>query len=296
MHLEVFETIRKAGLIRARVNGEIVEVNDVPPRLAKTKEHDIEAVVDRLVIRQGIRPRLAESVDRALELGEGRVILSTQQEDGSWKDRLISSKLACPTCGRGFETLEPRSFSFNSPHGACPACQGIGAVSGFDPELLLPPARLAISPDTLPFWSLLRPKVATELALGLRELQKRFKISARASRAKWTPEALQVLLQGDEAFPGLIPSLEAIRESSRNEARREAIDVYQQELLCGSCQGARLKPESLAVKLGGQNIADLSAIACRDIVFVAREPDGTSRPWTRSGRRSSRKSSPVSTI
>jgi excinuclease ABC subunit A len=126
-HLEAFQAVRRAGLIRARVDGEILDLGDTLPRLAKTKTHDVEAVVDRLVVREGIRPRLAESIDLALKLGEGRILLSVQTETG-WEDVPLSVNFACLNCGRSFEELEPRTFSFNSPHGACPTCGGLGVV------------------------------------------------------------------------------------------------------------------------------------------------------------------------
>jgi excinuclease ABC subunit A len=130
-HLEAFQAIRRAGLIRTRVDGEIVELAEEPPRLARTKVHHIEAVVDRLVIREGIRPRLAESLNLALKLAEGVVIVSAEGT-GGWEDHVLSVHLACPNCGTGLQALQPRSFSFNSPYGACPACEGLGtfATSG----------------------------------------------------------------------------------------------------------------------------------------------------------------------
>ena len=127
-HLEVFQAIRRSGLIRARVDGTILEVTDKPPELARTKVHHIEAVVDRLVIREGIRPRLAESIALALKLSEGIVVLATETA-GSWSDELLSVHLSCPRCGTGLQTLEPRGFSFNSPQGACPQCQGLGRLN-----------------------------------------------------------------------------------------------------------------------------------------------------------------------
>src|SRR3954454_8792056 len=126
-HDEAFQAIRRAGLLRARVDGQVVEVTG-DLKLARTKPHDIEAVIDRLVVREGIRPRLAESIDLALKLGEGSVLLSAQAESG-WDDRLVSVNYACPDCGTGFEALEPRSFSFNSPFGACRTCDGLGTVA-----------------------------------------------------------------------------------------------------------------------------------------------------------------------
>ena len=127
-HLEVFQAIRRWGLIRARVDGEIIEVTEEPPKLAKTKAHQIEAVVDRLVIREGIRPRLAESINLALKLSEGIVVFATEA-GGGWEDHVLSVHLACPNCGTGLQSPEPRSFSFNSPHGACPTCEGLGVVA-----------------------------------------------------------------------------------------------------------------------------------------------------------------------
>ncbi|MGO9601073.1 MAG: excinuclease ABC subunit UvrA [Isosphaeraceae bacterium] len=127
-HLEVFQAIRRAGMIRARVDGAILEVTDKPPELARTKVHHIEAVVDRLLIREGIRPRLAESIDLALKLSDGVVVLATETA-GGWSDELLSVHLSCPRCGTGLQTLEPRGFSFNSPQGACPECQGLGRLN-----------------------------------------------------------------------------------------------------------------------------------------------------------------------
>ncbi len=152
-HAEVFPAIRRAGLIRARVDGEMIEVTDQPPKLAKTKSHDIEAVVDRLVIRDGIRPRLAESIDLALKLSEGIVLLAVES-GGKWEDHVRSVHLACPSCGTGLRAPEPRGFSFNSPFGACPTCQGLGVVdsaeSNSDEKVPCPACRGArLGPEAL---------------------------------------------------------------------------------------------------------------------------------------------------
>ena len=130
-HLEVFQAIRRAGLIRARVDGATIEVTEAPPKLAKTKTHHIDAVVDRLVIRDGIRPRLAESIALALKLSEGVVTISAEH-NGDWEDRVLSIHLSCPDCGTGLHAIEPRGFSFNSPYGACPTCEGLGVSVSSD--------------------------------------------------------------------------------------------------------------------------------------------------------------------
>ena len=124
-HADVFQAIRRAGLIRARVDGAMIEVTDKPPTLAKKRGHTIEAIVDRIAIREGIRPRLAESLDLALKLSGGGVLTLTESPAG-WDEQFLSTQLNCPACGAGLPEIEPRSFSFNSPHGACPVCEGIG--------------------------------------------------------------------------------------------------------------------------------------------------------------------------
>jgi excinuclease ABC subunit A len=137
-HLDVFQTIRRSGLLRARVDGQITEVTEQPPKLAKAKIHHIEVVVDRLVIREGIRPRLAESINLALKLSEGVVVFAAETDKG-WDDHVLSVHLACPDCGAGLQSPEPRGFSFNSPYGACPACEGLGVIATDQPDLDEPP-------------------------------------------------------------------------------------------------------------------------------------------------------------
>jgi excinuclease ABC subunit A len=140
-HVEVFRAIRRAGLIRARVDGEIIEVTDTPPKLAKMKSHTIEAIVDRVAIRPGIRPRLSESLDLALKLSGGGIV-ALLDTPGGWEEQVQSTRLNCPQCGTSLKPIDHRTFSFNSPHGACPACEGLGSRLSFRPELVVPdPAR-----------------------------------------------------------------------------------------------------------------------------------------------------------
>src|SRR5690606_36144055 len=132
-HLDVFEQIRKAGFQRSRVDGEVLDVGGEPPELAPRKNHTIEAVVDRIVIREGIDERLAESINLAITHGGGALLVSYQVRDpdqpdaGVWKDLIFSTLYACPNCKISYEELKPRTFSFNSPYGACPVCEGLGA-------------------------------------------------------------------------------------------------------------------------------------------------------------------------
>ena len=154
-HKEVFESMRKAGLLRARVDGAVVDVND-PPTLVRQKSHHIEAVIDRVVVREGVRNRLAESINLAVRHGDGLVLASHEEKRGSgqavWHDELFSTQYACPDCKIGYEELEPRTFSFNSPYGACPACEGLGSRVAFDPELVLPDVELSLADGAIVPW------------------------------------------------------------------------------------------------------------------------------------------------
>ncbi len=254
-HKEVFETLRKAGLIRARVDGATVEI-DPPPALDRNSVHTIEAVVDRLVVREGIAARLGESLTTALKLGEGAVILSVEA-DGQWSDTLLSTKAACPDCGRSLQELEPRSFSFNSKYGACPECDGLGFRERFDPELVLPDRSLAVGSGLVAVWNdpalidrLSPPWRSIELWLESHGLKKSTPFDAwpQAVRTKFFEGEKADKKAGTAKFDGLDKILADQLESARSEKQREAIAAYRTRNTCPACHGARLKPESLAVR------------------------------------------------
>ncbi len=145
VHADVIAEIRKAGLVRARIDGQIFEI-DAVPELAPRQNHSIDAVADRLVIRPGLEKRLGESLRLALRLGEGALTTLTQEpSQESWNERLYSTKYACLQCGISLQEMEPRTFSFNSPYGACPQCDGMGRLESFDPELVIPNDQLSLS-------------------------------------------------------------------------------------------------------------------------------------------------------
>ncbi|QDV38129.1 excinuclease ABC subunit UvrA [Tautonia plasticadhaerens] len=266
-HLDAFRAIRRAGLIRTRVDGETIELADEPPKLAKTKVHDIEAVVDRLVVREGIRSRLADSVDLALKLGDGALVLSIQQEGGSWLDRSLSTKLSCPRCGLGVPEIEPRTFSFNSPYGACPGCDGLGVVSAFDPELVAPDRSKSIAGGAVAAWAALPPKSRTEVQGDDRliALLDRHKITSETPLSSWPAKALREFFEGGPTgkgkppYNGVIVELRAVHDALP-ERRREALDAFRSDLPCPSCLGARLRPEARAVTLDGTPIHALTAM------------------------------------
>ncbi len=265
-HLDVFRLIREARLMRARVDGQVVEVDAEPPKLAKTKVHTIEAVVDRLVVREGVRPRVAESIDRALKLGEGTVVLSTQAGD-AWEDRIASIHYACPTCGTGLGEVEPRTFSFNSPQGACPACGGLGSFAAFDPDLVAPDRTQSVAGGAVAAWDAL-PAAAREAAADDPALASFFQKGGPTPTtplADWPAEALASFFRGRRGgYPGVLAGLDRAYASSRTEARRGALDAFRSESVCPDCRGARLRPEARAVTVGGLAIHELTALTVAD--------------------------------
>jgi excinuclease ABC subunit A len=263
-HQEAFATIRRAGLLRARIDGATVDIVESPPKLARTSSHDIEAVVDRLVLREGIRPRLAESIDRALKLGDGSVIFSVQQADGAWTDRVLSVRLACPRCGLGLEPVEPRLFSFNSPAGACPTCDGLGTFEEFDPELVVPDRGKSLTGGAVAPWNALG---AAERAgqVGGEELWVFLKaggVSADVPLSTWPRKIFDGFLFGDGAsgWPGLLARLREQHGRARGEKAIQALEAFRVAVKCPDCDGTRLRPAARAVTLGDWSIDRLLAL------------------------------------
>jgi excinuclease ABC subunit A len=262
-HKDVFEQIRKAGFIRARIDGTIVDLHE-QPELEQQKSHDIEAVIDRLVIREGVRGRLAESIDLAVQHGDGDLMAVYEEKSkdgGRWRDRLFSTQYACPNCKISFEELEPRTFSFNSPYGACPKCEGLGVREGFDPGLVLPDWRQSLSGGAIAPW-----KDAS--AAGTRKIRHRFKPFLIKSGIRWnTPlEKLsdkdrELLLKGDgKRFEGVLIMLEKEYATTVSEIKRQRLASYRAEIVCDQCGGARLRPEARAVTFAGKAIHEITAL------------------------------------
>ncbi|HEV3168147.1 MAG TPA: excinuclease ABC subunit UvrA [Isosphaeraceae bacterium] len=267
-HAEAFQAIRRAGLLRARVDGEVVEIRD-DPKLAKTKTHDVEAVIDRLVVREGIRPRLAESIGLALKLGEGTIILSFQTETG-WEDRVLSIHYACTQCNVGFQELEPRTFSFNSPYGACPTCDGLGTLSAFDAELVIPSRDRSLAQGAVAPWEAARPKIREALVNdpALTAFLKRHGLTKRSKLASWPAKAFKMFLQGEPAseFPGVLALLEQAYQTAKTESQLATLAEFRGEAICPTCQGARLRPQALAVTLGDKSIHQATSLPVAEAI------------------------------
>ncbi len=268
-NLEVFQAIRRAGLIRARIDGEMVEVSDAPPKLAKNRSHTIEAVVDRLSIRDGIRPRLAESLDLALKLSGGGILALFESEEG-WAEQSMSIQLICPVCDSSLPEIEPRTFSFNSPHGACPACDGLGSRWSFEPGLVVPDRSLSWEHGAVSPWRILTSADRTlEPALAVvRDFLGRHSPAADSSIVSWTARLWDSFWSGEPGagYPGLEAVLDQCYRDTKNAALRKELEAYRNEVSCTACGGSRLRPEARAVRLEGLSIVEVNSRPVRAIL------------------------------
>jgi excinuclease ABC subunit A len=268
-HADVFATIRKAGFVRARVDGEVFDMDHLP-ELAPRKAHTIEAVVDRIVVREGAQSRVAESLNLALKHGDGAVVAlwikpgADASSLSGWNERLFSTLYACPTCKTSFPELEPRSFSFNSPYGACPKCEGLGSRVEFDLELLLPDETLSRASGVIAPWK--NGGVAAEKRHHnwLEPFVKLSGVEWTTPLAEFKPKARQQLLNGDgKKFLGLMTLLEKEYVTATKPADRERLEAFRSRQICNECGGARLRPEARAVRIGGKAIHEITAMTVR---------------------------------
>jgi len=267
---QVFNDLRKAGYVRVRVDGNIYDLSE-EFQLEKFKKHSIEAVIDRLVIGQsGSQSRIADSVETALKLGAGVVLVSII--DG--EELLFSEHFACVHCGISMGEMAPRTFSFNSPHGACPECSGLGVKSELDPDLLIPNKELALSEGAIhPYqwhnWYL----------YSVEELARRNGFSLDEPVKSLTPEQMKLILYGEgsysykyrnrygqekeyfDGFEGVIPRMERLYRDTESENSRAYIERYMVNRICPVCEGKRLKPEALAVTINGDSIDNISSMS-----------------------------------
>ena len=259
-HKETFAAIGKQGFVRARVDGEILELaGNKTPALTKTKVHTIEAIVDRIVLKPEVRSRLADSVETALKLSRGLVVVAIQKEGNAWSDQTFSEKFACPDHPHvSLPELEPRIFSFNSPHGACPACHGLGTSSEFDPEMVVPDAAISLENGAIEAWRKNGKRMNIFYSRVLRQFCRDFGISYSAPFREIPKKIQQILVDGTDKrgdagtgtwFEGVIPNLQRRFENTESEFVKMRLHQYTSEQPCAVCGGARLKTEALAVRL-----------------------------------------------
>jgi len=277
---KVFEELKADGFARVKVNGELRMLED-PIELDKKFKHDVSVVIDRLVMRHDIRKRLADSIETAVALADGMVEIETVPRDGEKATTtLYSEKFACPDHGQSIAELEPRIFSFNSPHGACERCTGLGHQMEIDPELVVPDPSLALNEGALAPWAGSNSNYYEQIAVALSDA---YGVDLDAPWGELAPEAQDVFLYGTNGqrvgvtytnrygrkrsyatrFEGIVPNLERRYRETDSEWSREKIEEYMSVRPCPACKGSRLRPESRAVLVGGFAIHEFCAMSVR---------------------------------
>ncbi len=281
-HKGIFEDIRKAGYVRMRVDGQLCEVEEAPD-LDRYKNHTIEAVVDRLIIRHDAdvsaeeeRSRLADSVETTLKLGDSVMLVADITQPDAPSDRLFSERFACPACGISIPEIEPRTFSFNSPHGACPTCTGLGTQMEFDPELILPDPTLSLADGAIKPWSRETQNYYTSLVEATAEF---YHIPYDVQIADLSKHQTDIILYGGKPgdtikiryvnhdgherlyethFEGVITNLQRRYRETTSDYIRSELERYMTSRPCPVCGGKRLRPEALAVTVLDRNIEEVS--------------------------------------
>ncbi|MEN9687407.1 MAG: hypothetical protein RL381_419 [Actinomycetota bacterium] len=285
--VDLFADLVTQGYSRARVDGETIQLTE-PPKLKKQEKHTIEVVIDRLTAKAESKSRLTDSIETALRLGNGLVILDFVDAKGADKEQTYSEHLACHDCNLSFEELEPRSFSFNSPFGACPECTGIGTKLEVDEELIIPDDSISINDGAIAPWS---GAQSSEYFLRLLEaLAGELKFSMDSPWKKLSAKAKDAIINGFEyeihvkyknrygrvrnystGFEGVVPFIHRRHSETDSDYSRDKYEAYMRQTPCPVCKGARLKPEVLAVTLGGKSIAEICALSIDECAAFLKE-------------------------
>lgn len=275
-HVKLLEQIQKDGYVRVKVDGEIYDIADVP-KLDKKLKHTIDVIVDRIVVRAGAESRLAGSLETAFAFGAG---LAKVEHNG--EEQLFSENYACPDCGVSIEELTPRMFSFNNPYGACPTCSGLGALMKIDPALIVPNEELSLRQGAINVTGWQSSNTASIAGMYLTALGEKYGFDMDTPFNKLSEQARHAILYGtgnerihieyrrefgegsyDSPFEGVIPNLERRYKETQSDYMKHEIEEYMANIPCPDCKGKRLKSESLAVTVGGMNIAQLSDMTVR---------------------------------
>lgn len=282
-HKTIFEKIQKDGYVRVRVNGDVYDVSEVP-ELSKSKAHNIEVVVDRIVIKEGIRSRLFDSIEAALRIADGYVIIDTMDEKGM----LFSEYYACPVCGFTVPELEPRLFSFNAPFGSCSDCDGLGMKLEVDTDLIVPDASKTLREGALAPWNPISSNYYPQM---LEQAMNHFGVDMDKPFEELTEEEKNLIFNGSDGkefhfhyenefggvrdidipFEGLITNINRRYRETNSDYTRTVMKTYMNELTCGTCRGYRLNDQALSVKVGGEkglHIGQLSDLSVADHLQV----------------------------
>jgi excinuclease ABC subunit A len=282
--VDLFADLITQGFSRARVDGKVIQLTDVP-KLKKQEKHTIEVVVDRLTAKEESKTRLTDSIETALRLASGIVLLDFVDAKGAEKERTYSEHLACHDCNLSFEELEPRSFSFNSPFGACLECSGIGTKLEVDNDLIIPDDSISINEGAIAPWSggqssdyflRLLEALAKDVSFSLDTPWKKISVKARDAIINGYEYEIKMKYKGrygtknyTTGFEGVVPFIHRRHSETDSDYSRDKYEAYMRETPCDVCKGARLKPEVLAVTLGDKNISEiteLSIMECADFL------------------------------
>ncbi|CAN1503962.1 UvrA Excinuclease ATPase subunit [Candidatus Nanopelagicaceae bacterium] len=285
--VDLFADLVTQGYSRARVDGETIQLTE-PPKLKKQEKHTIEVVIDRLTAKAESKSRLTDSIETALKLGNGLVLLDFVDAKGPEKEHTYSEHLACHDCNLSFEELEPRSFSFNSPFGACAECSGIGTKLEVDEDLIIPDDSISINEGAIAPWA---GGQSSEYFLRLLEaLAEELRFSLDNPWKKLSAKAKDAIINGFEyevhvkfknrygrvrnystGFEGVVPFIHRRHSETDSDYSRDKYEAYMRETPCPACKGARLKPEVLAVTLGGKSIAEVCALSIDDCATFLKQ-------------------------
>ncbi|MDB2059662.1 excinuclease ABC subunit UvrA [Clostridium perfringens] len=277
-HEKVLENIKKQGFVRARIDGEIYDLTEDEIKLEKNIKHNIEAVVDRIIVKDGIEGRLTDSIETSLKMAEGLVLVNIIGEE----DRLYSEHFACADCGISIDELAPRMFSFNSPFGKCERCDGLGTLMEIDEDLIVPNKDLSIRGGAISTWGDSRMKEESWTYCVLKALMEKYNFDLDTPYKDLPKKVQEVLMYGEpeklkvtytkenvtavynHSFEGEINNLRRRYMETNSDTMKAEIEKYMSDNPCPKCKGARLKPEALAVTVGGKNIFEFTSMAIRE--------------------------------
>ncbi|MDK0538463.1 excinuclease ABC subunit UvrA [Clostridium perfringens] len=277
-HEKVLENIKKQGFVRARIDGEIYDLTEDEIKLEKNIKHNIEAVVDRIIVKDGIEGRLTDSIETSLKMAEGLVLVNIIGEE----DRLYSEHFACADCGISIDELAPRMFSFNSPFGKCERCDGLGTLMEIDEDLVVPNKDLSIRGGAISTWGDSRMKEESWTYCVLKALMEKYNFDLDTPYKDLPKKVQEVLMYGDpeklkvtytkenvtavynHSFEGEINNLRRRYMETNSDTMKAEIEKYMSDNPCPKCKGARIKPEALAVTVGGKNIFEFTSMAIRE--------------------------------
>ena len=284
--VELFSDLITQGYSRARIDGEVIQLSDAP-KLKKQEKHTIEVVIDRLTAKAESKTRLTDSIETALRLASGIVVLDFVDAKGADKERTYSEHLACHDCELSFEELEPRSFSFNSPFGACVECSGIGTKKEVDLDLIIPDDSISINDGAIAPWSggqssdyflRLLEALAKDLPFSLDTPWKKISAKAREAILNGYEYEIKMKYKGrygarnyTTGFEGVIPFIHRRHEETDSDYSRDKYEAYMREISCEKCNGARLKPEVLAVTIGDKNISEICELSIADCATFLKQ-------------------------